>query len=152
MLVWVGSIAYCDRPTDIAGSKGFFLAHINVFNEKGTKNEKEYKEERWPTIQFLLQDARLRTINMYNMENYFGIFGFLVDGLGFRYSAFCHLRVWQVFRYCWAVAQRLLYACRIMCIMKLFSRGIIFEVFQSMCSWYLNLQADGRTDRRLNVT
>jgi len=31
--------------------------------------------------------------------------------------------------------------------LKLFGREIIFEEFQPMCCWYLNV-TDGRTDRR----
>jgi len=31
--------------------------------------------------------------------------------------------------------------------LKLFGREIIFEEFQPMCSWYLNV-TDGRTDRQ----
>jgi len=37
---------------------------------------------------------------------------------------------------------------------KLFGREIIFEEFQPMCCWYLNVtvrQTDGRTDKRLTV-
>jgi len=38
--------------------------------------------------------------------------------------------------------------------LKLFGRKIIFQEFQPMCCWYLNVtdgQTDGRTDRRLTV-